>query len=125
VLYTRRETEPNFHLDIQEDVTEECAKYGKVLQCHVVRDSPSGLVYLKFESTDGGTPLSQTAQPSSLRSTFWVVRCYLRHHTDPQTFLVVRTATKAIQALNGRWFAGKVISAEFIDENTFLAGCKL
>jgi RNA-binding protein 39 len=82
-----KETEPNFHLDIQEDVTEECAKYGKVLQCHVVRDSPSGLVYLKFESTDG--------------------------------------ATKAIQALNGRWFAGKVISAEFIDENTFLAGCKL
>lgn len=82
-----QETEPNFHLDIQEDVTEECSKYGKVLQCHVVRDSPSGLVYLRFESSEG--------------------------------------AAKAIQALNGRWFAGKVISAEFIDENTFAAGCKL
>jgi hypothetical protein len=54
-LRVHRETEPNFHLDIQEDVTEECSKYGKVLQCHVVRDSPSGLVYLRFESSEGGT----------------------------------------------------------------------
>jgi RNA-binding protein 39 len=114
-----RETEPNFHLDIQEDVTEECSKYGKVLQCHVVRDSPSGLVYLRFESSDGGTvfPPPQTPHRCVLTLTF--------QFSFPSRSACPATAAKAIQALNGRWFAGKVISAEFIDENTFAAGCKL
>mmetsp|Transcript_88235 Transcript_88235/g.234627 ORF Transcript_88235/g.234627 Transcript_88235/m.234627 type:complete len:476 (-) Transcript_88235:159-1586(-) len=45
-----KETEPDFQLDIQEDVTEECSKYGKVLVCVVDKHNPSGLIYVKFDA---------------------------------------------------------------------------
>lgn len=47
-----RETDPDFHLDIKEDVTEECSKYGKITHIYVERDS-EGHVYMKFTSSDG------------------------------------------------------------------------
>ncbi|OMO92736.1 hypothetical protein COLO4_17365 [Corchorus olitorius] len=47
-----RETEPDFDLDIKEDVQEECSKYGKLKHIFVDRDS-AGFVYLRFEDTQG------------------------------------------------------------------------
>ncbi|CAO2815637.1 unnamed protein product [Amaranthus hypochondriacus] len=44
------ETEPDFDLDIKEDVQDECAKYGAVKHIFVDKDS-EGFVYLKFENT--------------------------------------------------------------------------
>lgn len=68
------ESEPNWELDIGEDVKAECSKYGEVVHVFVDKNS-KGFVYLKFMSTQG----AQAAQ----------------------------------QALNGRWFAGRRIAAEF------------
>ncbi|KAL9262829.1 RNA-binding protein 39-like protein [Drosera capensis] len=44
------ETEPDFDLDIKEDVQEECAKYGGLRHIYVDKNS-SGFVYLRFERT--------------------------------------------------------------------------
>ncbi|GLT86050.1 hypothetical protein SLE2022_042130 [Rubroshorea leprosula] len=44
------ETEPNFDLDIREDVREECSKFGNLKHIHVDKES-DGFVYLRFENT--------------------------------------------------------------------------
>ncbi|KAK9007508.1 hypothetical protein V6N11_074430 [Hibiscus sabdariffa] len=46
------ETEPDFDLDIKEDVKEECSKFGKLKHIYVDRDS-AGFVYLRFEDKQG------------------------------------------------------------------------
>ncbi|XP_039001790.1 RNA-binding protein 39-like [Hibiscus syriacus] len=46
------EMEPDFDLDIKEDVQEECTKFGKVKHIHVDRES-AGFVYLRFEDAQG------------------------------------------------------------------------
>ncbi|KAJ0233917.1 RRM domain-containing protein [Hirschfeldia incana] len=43
------ETEPNFDEEIEEDVKEECSKYGEVKHIYVDKNS-AGFVYLRFES---------------------------------------------------------------------------
>ncbi|XP_019463309.1 PREDICTED: RNA-binding protein 39-like isoform X1 [Lupinus angustifolius] len=43
------ETEPDFDLDIKEDVEEECSKYGRVKHIYVHKRS-AGFVYLRFET---------------------------------------------------------------------------
>ncbi|VVB13889.1 unnamed protein product [Arabis nemorensis] len=43
------ETEPDFEIDIKEDVQEECSKYGRVNHIYVDKNS-AGFVYLRFES---------------------------------------------------------------------------
>ncbi|GKU95161.1 hypothetical protein SLEP1_g8556 [Rubroshorea leprosula] len=45
------ETEPDFDLDIKEDVEEECNKYGRVKHIYVDKNS-AGFVYLRFESIE-------------------------------------------------------------------------
>jgi len=72
-----QETDPDFHIDIHQDVQEECSKFGPIKHLHVAKDSP-GFVYIKFEAQDG--------------------------------------ALNAITALNHRWFAGRMIIAEYFDE---------
>ncbi|ONH92305.1 hypothetical protein PRUPE_8G167800 [Prunus persica] len=44
------ETEPNFDLDIKEDVQEECSKYGNLRHIFVDKNT-AGHVYLRFENT--------------------------------------------------------------------------
>ncbi|XP_019057419.1 PREDICTED: RNA-binding protein 39 isoform X2 [Tarenaya hassleriana] len=44
------ETEPDFDLDIKEDVQEECSKFGKLNHIFVDKNS-AGFVYLRFETT--------------------------------------------------------------------------
>uniref|UniRef100_A0A1J3JPF3 RNA-binding protein 39 n=1 Tax=Noccaea caerulescens TaxID=107243 RepID=A0A1J3JPF3_NOCCA len=43
------EEEPDFDVEIEEDVKEECSKYGRVNHIYVDKNS-AGLVYLRFES---------------------------------------------------------------------------
>ncbi|XP_022005149.1 RNA-binding protein 39 isoform X2 [Helianthus annuus] len=69
------ETEPDFDLDIKEDVGEECSKFGRVKHIYVDKQS-AGYVYLRFES--------------------------------------VEAASLAQQGMHKRWFAGKMISAIFL-----------
>jgi len=68
------ETEPDWDVEIGEDVKEECSKYGAVLH-HYVDKTSKGFVYLKFNATEA--------------------------------------AQKAQMALNGRWFAGREVLAEY------------
>ncbi|KDP33302.1 hypothetical protein JCGZ_13089 [Jatropha curcas] len=44
------ETEPDFDLDIREDVQEECSKFGSLKHIYVDKNS-AGFVYLRFENT--------------------------------------------------------------------------
>ncbi|XP_060184116.1 uncharacterized protein LOC132613853 isoform X1 [Lycium barbarum] len=69
------ETDPEFDLDIKDDVKEECSKYGRVKHIHVDKNT-SGYVYLRFDS--------------------------------------VEAASRAQQAMHKRWFAGRSISAIFL-----------
>ncbi|XP_062204938.1 uncharacterized protein LOC133906987 isoform X2 [Phragmites australis] len=69
------ETDPDFDLDIKDDVQEECSKFGLVKHIFIDKNT-SGFVYLHFDG--------------------------------------VMAATKAQQALHGRWFAGKMITATFM-----------
>lgn len=70
------ETNVNWHLEVRDDVIEECNNYGGV--CHIVVDkaSPTGNVYVKCPT--------------------------------------VQTAVAAVNALHGRYFAGKVITAAYV-----------
>ncbi|KAH6833013.1 Splicing factor [Perilla frutescens var. hirtella] len=43
------ETEPEFDLDIKEDVQDECSKFGRLKHIHVEKNS-AGFVYLRFEN---------------------------------------------------------------------------
>ncbi|CAI9769794.1 unnamed protein product [Fraxinus pennsylvanica] len=69
------EAEPDFDLDIKEDVQDECLKFGTLKHIYVDRNT-AGFVYLRFENT--------------------------------------QSAIAAQQALHGRWFAGKMITATFL-----------
>uniref|UniRef100_A0A5B7AU51 Putative RNA-binding protein 39 n=1 Tax=Davidia involucrata TaxID=16924 RepID=A0A5B7AU51_DAVIN len=46
------ETEPEFDLDIKEDVQDECSNYGRVKHIYVDKNS-AGYVYLRFDTVEG------------------------------------------------------------------------
>ena len=46
------ETGINWHLEIQEDVIQECSKYGKVVKCDIERKLKGGMAYVSFENVD-------------------------------------------------------------------------
>ncbi|KAM7274749.1 hypothetical protein ACFE04_016615 [Oxalis oulophora] len=52
------ETDPEFDLDIKEDVEEECSRYGAVKHIYVDKHS-AGKVYLRFESVEGASKAQQ------------------------------------------------------------------
>ncbi|KAG8497257.1 hypothetical protein CXB51_008495 [Gossypium anomalum] len=79
------ETEPDFDLDIKEDVEEECSKYGRVIHIYVDKNS-AGSVYLRFDSAEA--------------------------------------AGKAQRAMHMRWFAGRSISALFMQPQEYEARFK-
>ncbi|AQK65332.1 Splicing factor CC1-like [Zea mays] len=74
------ETDPDFDLDIRDDVQDECSKFGAVKHIFVDKNT-AGFVYLQFDS--------------------------------------VTAAGKAQQALHGRWFAGKMITATFMSDQEY------
>lgn len=51
MLDPKIETEPDFELDIKEDVKEECSRFGALRHIHVDKVS-AGFVYLRFEITE-------------------------------------------------------------------------
>lgn len=51
------ESDPEFHLDIKEDVLEECEKYGKVKHILVDKEDPSGRVFLCMADVAGAQQL--------------------------------------------------------------------
>jgi RNA-binding protein 39 len=79
------ETEPEWDVDITEDTTEECSRFGEVKHCYVEPKEPGGLVYLCF-----GT---------------------------------LASAAGAAAHLNGRWFAGRTITVEYLDPQVYMAKC--
>eukprot|EP00656_Telonema_subtile_P029688 TRINITY_DN32771_c0_g1_i1.p1 TRINITY_DN32771_c0_g1~~TRINITY_DN32771_c0_g1_i1.p1 ORF type:complete len:175 (-),score=49.65 TRINITY_DN32771_c0_g1_i1:152-676(-) len=74
------ETDPAFDLEIKEDVSEECSRYGAVEHVAVGKNTP-GFVYVRFTDTAG--------------------------------------ATNAKNTLSGRWFAGKMISVDYLLESSY------
>ncbi|KAL8478860.1 hypothetical protein ACS0TY_030661 [Phlomoides rotata] len=52
------EDEPEFDLDIRDDVQEECSKYGGVKHIYVDKNS-AGYVYLRFDSVEGAARAQQ------------------------------------------------------------------
>ncbi|XP_039009529.1 RNA-binding protein 39-like [Hibiscus syriacus] len=74
------ETEPDFDMEIKEDVEEECSKYGRVKHIYVDKNS-AGCVYLRFDS--------------------------------------IGAAGKAQRAMHMRWFAGRSISALFMQPHEY------
>ncbi|KAK1439407.1 hypothetical protein QVD17_05225 [Tagetes erecta] len=52
------ETDPEFDLDIKDDVGDECSNYGRVKHIHVDKNS-AGYVYLRFDSVDGAARAQQ------------------------------------------------------------------
>jgi len=76
----KTEKEPDFDMDIKEDVTEECSKFGRVRHIAVDKRSP-GFVFLRFENQ--------------------------------------QAATGAKNSLAGRWFAGKMITADYLLEGSY------
>lgn len=75
------ETEPEWDLDIKEDMLEECSKHGQVEHVHIEKHKPGGIVLLKFTTIDA--------------------------------------AQKTAKSLNGRFFAGRMITVTFIDDTMF------
>uniref|UniRef100_M8BA23 RNA-binding protein 39 n=1 Tax=Aegilops tauschii TaxID=37682 RepID=M8BA23_AEGTA len=74
------ETDPDFDLDIRDDVREECSKFGQVRHIFVDKNT-AGFVYLRFDS--------------------------------------ITAAMGAQKALQGRWFAGKMITATFMSTQQY------
>merc|ERR1719461_735311 len=53
------ETDPDFDLDIREDVMDEVQKYGTLRHIYVDKTSQDGRVYLKFGGNDGAIKTMQ------------------------------------------------------------------
>eukprot|EP00954_Amorphochlora_amoebiformis_P005102 401802-Amorphochlora_amoeboformis.AAC.1 len=48
------EEDPEFDLDIKEDVEEEVRKYGEIKHIHVDKENPKGIVYVRVDSASTG-----------------------------------------------------------------------
>jgi len=77
----KTESEPDFDLDIKEDVEEEANKFGALKHIFVDKNS-LGMVYVRYNDIEG--------------------------------------AKKLVSAFNGRWFASRQISADFVPDTTYL-----
>ncbi|KAK9164576.1 hypothetical protein Syun_005478 [Stephania yunnanensis] len=136
------ETEPDFDLDIKEDVQEECSKFGTLKHIHV---DNLGAVYFsviteRLKVGLFGASLFQTnnvAQDVGIHTVVDVVitltitsalpLLWLYNQTSVCTTIPMNTAgfvylrfgntesaMKAQHALHGRWFAGKMITATYM-----------
>ncbi|KAJ4784494.1 hypothetical protein LUZ62_035740 [Rhynchospora pubera] len=74
------ETEPDFDLDIKEDVQDECSKYGPLKHIHVDKNS-AGFVFLRFESVTA----AMKAQ-SSLHGRWFAGKMITATYMTPQQY---------------------------------------
>lgn len=76
------ETEPNWDNDIKEDVTEECAKHGRVEVCKVETRKPGGIVYVRMHSIPAATNAGR-----ALHGRYFAGRQIISSYQDPDAFL--------------------------------------
>ncbi|KAI7747760.1 hypothetical protein M8C21_028509 [Ambrosia artemisiifolia] len=74
------EDEPDFDLDIKEDVQSECSKYGKLRHIYVEKNS-AGFVYLRFENTQ-----SAVAAQRALHGRWFAGKMITASFMVPQTY---------------------------------------
>ncbi|TYZ64778.1 hypothetical protein PybrP1_011816 [[Pythium] brassicae (nom. inval.)] len=55
VLVEKRSSNPEWHVEIKQDVEEECGSYGTVLHSYVEREKEGGLVYVLFDNLRSAT----------------------------------------------------------------------
>lgn len=77
--------DPDFFLDLSDDVRDECRKFGSVEKVWINEKNLDGKVWIKFAQAD--------------------------------------QAQAAFNALNGRYFAGKPISVEFVSDPVWSSIC--
>ncbi|GAA0172878.1 RNA splicing factor [Lithospermum erythrorhizon] len=77
---SKLETEPDFDLDIKEDVQDECSKFGTLKHIYVDKNS-EGLVYLRFEIT----PAAISAQ-RALHGRWFAGKMITATYMAPQTY---------------------------------------
>jgi hypothetical protein len=101
----------DWELDIQEDVKEECSKFGPVSFVHVDKHS-AGFVYVFFKCV-AGRVLCGCLPWLASRAVCVCVSCCCCSDLS--------SAAAAGSAIAGRKFAGKVIEVEFMPESSFVA----
>ena len=55
-----QEIEPEWNLSLEEEVVEECNKYGLVESCMVETSKPGGYIYLKLDNTQSATSIASS-----------------------------------------------------------------
>ncbi|XP_022726225.1 RNA-binding protein 39-like isoform X2 [Durio zibethinus] len=85
------ETEPDFDLDIKEDVKEECSKFGNLKHIYVDRDS-AGFVYLRFKDTQAAINAQRNLHgrwfaAKMITATFMVPQTYEAKFPDSDRYL--------------------------------------
>ena len=55
-----QEIEPEWNLSLEEEVVEECNKYGLVESCMVETSKPGGYIYLKLDNTQSATNIASS-----------------------------------------------------------------
>jgi RNA-binding protein 39 len=109
----------DFEEEMKEDITGECAKFGRIEHVKVDKVCMASLPWPKFHTLRAACCWWSCVDE---RMCACVVIChqnsmglvYLK-------FEAVAGGAAALNALNGRWFAGKMITAEFYNEAQYNA----
>jgi len=104
----------DFEQDMKEDITGECAKYGRIEHVKVDKVRMASLrlhveIHLRAASGWQDVWMSECVRVCLLCCQNSMGLVYLK-------FEAVAAGAAALNALNGRWFAGKMITAEFYNE---------
>lgn len=107
------QTEPDFDLDIKEDVEEECSKYGRVKHIYVDK------YVCKLVHSDMHTPSHIFLFPISFCAylQFYLLIHFVYRNSAGFVYLMFETveaASAAQRAMHMRWFARKMISAIYM-----------
>jgi RNA-binding protein 39 len=110
------ETEEDWHLDIAEDVKEECGKHGPV--DHIFVDKDSRVRYIALRTgiegvSEGVAPSTRGREHNLLGALTGVERVSRTQGFVYLKFATTQGSMAAQQALNARWFARRMIVAEF------------
>lgn len=99
-----------WHVDIWEDVAEECGKFGRILD-------------MKIPKPQGGQPVAGLGKVrkawsicgcDKIADSFSLLQIFLRYETNED-------AMTALRALAGRKFADRTVVTSFVDEEHYLA----
>lgn len=94
------ESEPNWDMDIKEDVEEECSRFGALKHIYVDKNS-----------------LVRNLPPFS---SFFCAKCFISFQGNVYLRFYNSTAAEGIvKAFNGRWFASRQIQAGYMEIATY------